>query len=64
MIDYRTSILHLYLAIVGGMVIAGAGLASFLWFDRLPLLSFLVGPLISATALASLQTFRRTARKS
>ena len=64
MIDYRTSILHLYLAIVGGMIIAGAGLISFLWFGRLPLLSFVVGPLISATALASLQTFRRKSRRN
>ena len=64
MIDYRTSVLHLYLAIAGGMIIAGAGLVSFLWFGRLPLLSFVIGPLISATALASLQTFRRTTRKN
>ena len=59
MIDSRISILHLYLAVAGGMVIVGAGLISLLWFDRLPVLSFVIGPLISATALSSLQTFKR-----
>ena len=63
MIDTRISILHLYLAVVGGMVIVGAGLVSLVWFDRLPVLSFIVGPLISVTALSSLQTFKRTVRK-
>ena len=63
MIDSRISILHLYLAIAGGAVIVGAGLISLVWFDRLPVLSFVVGPLISATAFSSLQTFKRRVRK-
>ena len=63
MSDDRLAILHLYLAVLGGMVIAGAGLVSFLWFDRLPVLSFVIGPLVSAVALMSLHDFKAKARR-
>ena len=63
MIDSRIPILHLYLAVLGGMIIVGAGLVSLVWFNHVPVLSFIVGPLISVTALSSLQTFRRRVRK-
>jgi hypothetical protein len=55
----QMSILHLRLAVVGGMVITGAGLLSFLYFRHFPVLSFTVGPLISLTAWRGLREFQR-----
>jgi hypothetical protein len=60
--DEQTSILHLRLAVVGGMVITGAGLVSLLAYEHFPVLSFTVGPLISLVAWRGLREFQR--RKS
>ncbi len=60
--DEQTSILHLRLAVVGGMVITGAGLVSLLEFQHVAVLSFTVGPLISLMAWRGLREFQR--RKS
>ncbi|MDB5393804.1 MAG: hypothetical protein JWM91_1310 [Rhodospirillales bacterium] len=53
------NIMHLRLAIVGGGVIVAFGLVSLLRFHHLPILSFTVGPLISATSWRALREIHR-----
>jgi hypothetical protein len=57
--DDKMIIMHLRLAIVGGMVIVAAGLLSLLRYHHLPLLSFAIGPAISYAAWRSLREMRR-----
>jgi hypothetical protein len=58
--DEKTIIMHLRLAIAGGIVIVAAGLLSLLRYHHLPLLSFAIGPAISYAAWRSLRDIRRT----
>jgi hypothetical protein len=53
--DEKLAIMHLRLAIVGGMVIVCVGVLSLLRFHHFPILSFVIGPLISLTALNGLR---------
>ena len=57
--DDKLKIMHLRLAIVGGGVIVAFGLISLLLFHHLPILSFMVGPLISATSWWALREIQR-----
>jgi hypothetical protein len=57
--DDKTIIMHLRLAITGGMIIVAAGLLSLLRYHHLPFLSFAIGPAISYAAWRSLREMRR-----
>jgi hypothetical protein len=57
--DDKMNIMHLRLAIVGGGVIVAFGLISLLGFHHMPVLSFTVGPLISATSWRALTELQR-----
>lgn len=47
--------LHLRLAIVGGIVIVAFGLISLLAYHNMPVLSFVVGPMISISSWRALK---------
>jgi hypothetical protein len=53
--DDELNILHLRLAIVGGIVIVAFGLISLLGYHNMPVLSFVVGPLISISSWRALK---------
>ena len=53
--DNELNILHLRLAIVGGVVIVAFGLISLLGYHNMPVLSFVVGPLISISSWRALK---------
>jgi hypothetical protein len=57
--DDKTAIMHLRLAIVGGCVIVAVGILSMLRYDHVPVLSFVIGPLISYTAWRGLREVTR-----
>jgi len=57
--DDKMNIMHLRLAIVGGGVIVAFGLISLIGFHHMPILSFTVGPLISATSWRALKELQR-----
>jgi hypothetical protein len=57
--DDTMNIMHLRLAIVGGIVIVAFGLVSLLGFHNMPILSFTVGPLISLTSWRALREIQR-----
>jgi hypothetical protein len=57
--DEKTVIMHLRLAIAGGMIIVAVGILSLLGYHHMPILSFAVGPLISLTAWRSLRELQR-----
>ena len=61
--DDKLRIMHLYLAIAGGMFIVAVGLVSLVRFHHLPVLSFAVGPLISAAAWTTLREMKRARRR-
>lgn len=58
--DDKLRIMHLYLALAGGALIVAVGLFSFLRFHHFPVLSFTIGPLISAAAWSSLRELKRS----
>ena len=60
--DEQTSILHLRLAIAGGVVIVAFGLVSLLAYHNMPIMSFIAGPVISLMAWRALKDIQR--RKS
>jgi hypothetical protein len=53
--DDELNILHLRLAIVGGVVIVAFGLISLLSYHNMPVLSFVIGPLISISSWRALK---------
>jgi len=53
--DDELNILHLRIAIVGGIVIVAFGLISLLAYHNMPILSFVAGPLISISSWRALK---------
>jgi hypothetical protein len=49
------NVLHLRLAVVGGIVIVAFGLISLLAYHNMPILSFVVGPMISISSWRALK---------
>jgi hypothetical protein len=53
--DEKLAIMHLRLAIAGGVAIVCVGILSLIRFHHFPILSFVVGPMVSLTAWRSLR---------